>query len=153
MNRNRRRRLMAVSSFILGAKNYCPCFSTYHFCVDCKCSGCHNTEDNGDEVEETFAIARMKNPGAFGPKIVSVQDATIVDPRSSSGAVSDPKNSSGAVPGNEQLMYAKGCICRKSKCSKNYCECYKNKVGCTSKCKCQECGNQHGIKNSEYTTS
>ena len=33
------------------------------------------------------------------------------------------------------------CTCTKSSCSKNYCECFKNKVKCNSLCRCINCDN------------
>ncbi|KAK3165141.1 hypothetical protein QOZ80_1AG0029420 [Eleusine coracana subsp. coracana] len=41
---------------------------------------------------------------------------------------------------------SKGCSCRKSECKKNYCECFKNRVACTERCKCEGCANTHGAK-------
>jgi hypothetical protein len=33
------------------------------------------------------------------------------------------------------------CFCKKSNCKKEYCNCFKNKVGCNSKCGCSDCNN------------
>ena len=35
----------------------------------------------------------------------------------------------------------KGCNCRRTKCQKNYCECFQAGVPCTSLCQCTDCHN------------
>ncbi|XP_037049275.1 protein lin-54 homolog [Bradysia coprophila] len=35
----------------------------------------------------------------------------------------------------------KGCNCKRTKCQKNFCECYKNSKLCTEFCKCIDCQN------------
>lgn len=37
------------------------------------------------------------------------------------------------------------CNCNKSKCRKEYCECYKNKIPCSIKCRCKDCNNSYGV--------
>uniref|UniRef100_A0A0E0DAU4 CRC domain-containing protein n=1 Tax=Oryza meridionalis TaxID=40149 RepID=A0A0E0DAU4_9ORYZ len=110
---------------------YCPCFSAYGYCSqNCHCTNCKNREYYEDFVEERVDMIKMKNPRAFDPKIVRVQDASEIEPQSSN-----------AVPENEQWMYANGCRCQKSKCLVHSCECLKHEVRCTSKCQCIDCGN------------
>jgi hypothetical protein len=36
----------------------------------------------------------------------------------------------------------KGCVCTKSKCKKNYCECFKEGITCTDICNCESCENR-----------
>lgn len=40
----------------------------------------------------------------------------------------------------------KGCSCKKSGCSKNYCPCFASKKGCGAQCGCKGCKNCHGTK-------
>lgn len=35
----------------------------------------------------------------------------------------------------------KGCTCKRSQCTKNYCECYQSGLGCIPSCRCFECKN------------
>lgn len=39
------------------------------------------------------------------------------------------------------------CICKKSKCNKNYCNCYKSGQQCSKNCSCLDCQNTHKIIN------
>ena len=40
------------------------------------------------------------------------------------------------------VLHSRGCTCKKSKCVKNYCECYAGGVGCSKLCKCMDCENE-----------
>ncbi|EEE60603.1 hypothetical protein OsJ_14005 [Oryza sativa Japonica Group] len=65
-------------------KLYCPCFSAYGYCSqNCRCTNCKNREYYEDFVEERVDMIKMKNPRAFDPKIVRVQDASEIEPQSS----------------------------------------------------------------------
>ena len=41
------------------------------------------------------------------------------------------------------IKITKGCTCMKNNCLKNYCECKKNGLSCTTLCKCDQCFNDH----------
>lgn len=51
--------------------------------------------------------------------------------------------------GRSKLLLAKlpkiYCFCKKSNCKKEYCNCFKNKVGCNSKCGCSDCNNDAAL--------
>ena len=53
---------------------------------------------------------------------------------------------------NKKLkINSKGCSCSKSNCSKNYCECHKNGLNCSSLCKCETCKNDKIFLSKEET--
>jgi len=41
----------------------------------------------------------------------------------------------------EMKIHSRGCNCSKTGCIKNYCECFKEGIGCSWFCKCVECRN------------
>eukprot|EP00798_Chlamydomonas_sp_ICE-L_P026386 gene26386-17479_t len=101
-------------------KLYCQCFSSGVFCSACACLDCSNTTDNAAQVDLEMRRALVRNPGAFGSKVV-------------------PKEDGGSVE------HKIGCRCRKSRCIKKYCECFNEGVHCSKDlCRCMDCYNQGG---------
>ena len=45
------------------------------------------------------------------------------------------------VTKKDKTKHARGCNCSKSRCVKNYCECWQMDIKCTDKCKCVNCAN------------
>ena len=50
---------------------------------------------------------------------------------------------------DKNMIHLRGCKCRKNKCQKNYCECFKNNIQCSTLCRCVKCGNDKKILDRE----
>lgn len=98
-------------------KLYCACFSQQKSCSEsCQCSGCYNTEELTELREMVYKDTTEKNPLAFKNKFKDIQGA-------------------------DKKLHARGCNCTKTRCQKNYCECYSAGTGCSPICKCSNCLN------------
>ena len=87
---------------------------------DCNCTGCFNKEEF--KKVRDFVIKKTKeiNPLAFKNKYQNL---------------STDKNDS------QKVFHTRGCRCKKIKCNRNYCECFKAGVKCSNMCKCDGCDN------------
>lgn len=97
---------------------HCRCFRDLEYCAkNCKCTSCFNNLEH--EEARAFVISKTKeiNKNAFTKKVVKVETQ------------------------NGDLINSEGCTC-KTGCNRNYCECFKNKTGCSPLCKCANCKNQ-----------
>lgn len=95
-------------------KLYCDCFAMKRQCgLWCRCDDCHNTGDykHEDLRQRSVSLALVRNKTAF-------------------------KTPVSALTGS-----ASGCRCKRSRCQKNYCECFQAGVPCSSLCKCDDCEN------------
>ncbi|XVE89141.1 hypothetical protein DITRI_Ditri19aG0126500 [Diplodiscus trichospermus] len=116
-------------------KLYCECFAAGVYCVDsCACENCFNNPDYEDTVLDTRQQIELRNPLAFAPAIV--KQAT------DSPNFGDDGNSMIS----SSARHKRGCKCKRSKCLKKYCECYRAKVGCSDGCRCEDCDNSFGKK-------
>jgi hypothetical protein len=107
---------------------YCVCFSTRGFChPNCLCDDCKNTSNSE-------------------ARLIAIQTYLENDPRAfaNAGKMSSSNTSNGfllLLPEKSSTVGLRGCRCKKSKCSKKYCECYQNGLQCTSLCRCVDCSN------------
>lgn len=100
-------------------KLYCECFSVQGFCGDsCGCQGCLNRESTIDVRSLAVTEILQRNPMGFVQKFKLVEEQK-----------------------NQEAIHCRGCKCAKSRCVKNYCECFSAAVGCSDLCKCQNCKN------------
>lgn len=96
---------------------HCACFKNGGYCgPDCGCLDCVNQSQF--EAARSFVIKKTLeiNPQAFTSKIKSLGSS-------------------------EQLVNSQGCNCSRNGCKKNYCDCFKSGVGCSSLCRCEGCLN------------
>ncbi|XVF74692.1 hypothetical protein PTKIN_Ptkin13bG0132100 [Pterospermum kingtungense] len=116
-------------------KLYCECFAAGIYCVDsCACENCFNKPDYEDTVLDIRQQIESRNPLAFAPAIVKQANDSpnVVD----DGNLMTPSSA----------RHKRGCKCKKSKCLKKYCECYRANVGCSDGCRCEDCDNSFGKK-------
>lgn len=99
-------------------KLYCDCFASGKMCgVDCSCRDCHNTDEHNDLRQLIISEAEQKNPLAFKSKYKEIDERS-------------------------EKIHSRGCNCSKTNCKKNYCECFKEGLGCTRFCRCVNCENE-----------
>ncbi|NXF32193.1 MTL5 protein, partial [Nyctibius bracteatus] len=102
-------------------KLYCYCFATGDFCNNCNCNNCYNNQLHETERFKAIKALLDRNPEAFLPKI--------------------GKGKLGEI----KPYHNKGCNCKRSRCLKNYCECFEAKILCSCFCKCIDCKNYKEI--------
>lgn len=97
---------------------YCVCFAAKGMCdAGCGCFNCKNNAAYAAERQQSVEETLAKNPQAFNSKFkVLKRDTTI-------------------------QLHARGCKCQKTRCVKRYCECFREKTGCTRLCRCTNCAN------------
>jgi hypothetical protein len=104
-------------------KLYCDCFSVGLLCDGCNCQSCGNTAENQTKIDEERKKVIKRNQRAFGPKFVDGAGDLVIETK------------------DKTSKHVRGCNCSKSRCVKNYCECWQMGIECNSKCKCVNCAN------------
>ncbi|MBA0712351.1 hypothetical protein Golax_011458 [Gossypium laxum] len=100
-------------------KLYCECFAAGIYCEDCcACENCLNKPDYEDIVLDIRHQIELQ--------IMRQGDENLMNTPSA--------------------RHKRGCKCKRSKCLKKYCECYRAKVGCSDGCHCEDCDNSFGKK-------
>lgn len=97
---------------------HCVCFKNGLYCNEnCRCQNCFNNVACAEIVDKVNRSTQEINPHAF--------EADVIE-----------------VPlGEEVVRVTKGCRCSKNFCLKNYCECRKKGLRCSSLCRCSDCRN------------
>lgn len=96
---------------------HCVCFKDGGYCgPHCGCLECVNLPQfestRGFVIKKTLEI----NPRAFSSKIQQLGS-------------------------KDKIVNTHGCNCSRNNCKKNYCDCFKSGVGCSSICRCESCLN------------
>ncbi|KAF0695431.1 Aste57867_13780 [Aphanomyces stellatus] len=121
-------------------KLYCRCFLTRGFCTaQCTCVTCLNTQSSAQRLPAI--ITHLKN------NIHAFRASTTATPQLSKNAMhgGDARALASAskflpmVPNDHANAIT--CRCKKSKCSKKYCDCFQAGVACGPRCQCRDCCN------------
>lgn len=140
-------------------KLYCDCFAGKMYCTpSCNCQNCINDKDHALEVGAAQKLAIDRNSAAFQQKIHGADGEKIKNTHSHTRVYAHSQCAFGGAAVQSikagtltefccrrdtgtQAKHITGCNCKKSNCTKNYCECFQSKVACTDACRCLNCKN------------
>jgi hypothetical protein len=121
-------------------KLYCECFAARRMCVDdCKCVDCANCQEHAKKREDAIRQVLDRRPDAFHTKVFIATSSNGIQAKTAG------VNGQGIVvvepTAPVALAHARGCSCRRTKCTKKYCVCYNTNVKCGDWCRCVGCEN------------
>ena len=97
---------------------HCICFKRNQMCSPtCRCKGCFNKPEHRMIVNQVVKTTQEINPHAFEAPTIEVE------------------------MGGKKITLTKGCNCSKNNCTKNYCQCKKLGLVCSTLCRCEQCEN------------
>lgn len=96
-------------------KRYCNCFKVGEYCSGCSCVECLNTKtyENLRKTSINYLSTKNKMPSEVKYQL-------------------NPKG---------DKISLVGCKCKNSECKKNYCDCFRLDMKCSTKCSCISCKN------------
>ncbi len=112
-------------------KKYCECYSKGEKCSrdKCKCVNCYNTITVKNlEEEDNKENLNLENLTNFNKDVSNLTGRLLHKKR------------------NSEKSYEAFCNCTKSKCNKQYCECFKKNKTCNNLCRCISCLNKEKHK-------
>ncbi|KAF0716928.1 hypothetical protein AaE_010970 [Aphanomyces astaci] len=121
-------------------KLYCRCFLMRGFCTrQCTCVSCLNTKTSTQRLP-AITMHLKNNVHAF-------RASSLATPVVANGMSHDGNNAATATGSNfvplvpNDHANAIACRCKKSKCSKKYCDCFQAGIACGPRCQCRDCCN------------